>query len=146
MLVSDISRVETNPIASLASFAIVLLRIFNPHLQLLASMGSSNRACVWVAKHTVEVQQRPIEPVDDHDVLVKVISTGICGSDCHNWESDRISHQLVLGHESSGIIEAVGKAVTNRSVGQRVAIEPGFPCMMYGPFLPDCHGDAALLM
>ncbi|CAG9951295.1 unnamed protein product [Clonostachys rosea f. rosea IK726] len=92
-------------------------------------METSNRACVWVAAKTLEVQERPIEPVGDNDVLVQVISTGICGSDCHNWESDKVSKHLVLGHESSGIVKEVGKAVTDRVVGQRVAIEPGFACM-----------------
>ncbi|KFA71081.1 hypothetical protein S40288_05512, partial [Stachybotrys chartarum IBT 40288] len=93
------------------------------------NMAPSNRACVWVASRKVEVQERPVQPVGDNDVLVEVISTGICGSDCHNWESDKVSKQLVLGHESAGIIKEVGKAVTDRSVGQRVAIEPGFACM-----------------
>jgi D-xylulose reductase len=92
-------------------------------------MTESNRACVWVGPQKLEVQQRPIQPVGDNDVLVKVISTGICGSDCHNYESSTVSRQLVLGHESSGIIEKVGAAVKDRVVGERVAIEPGFACM-----------------
>ncbi|KAK6084683.1 d-xylulose reductase a [Seiridium cupressi] len=90
---------------------------------------TSNRACVWVGPRKLEVQERPIQPLGDNDVLVKVISTGICGSDCHNWESASVSKQLVLGHESSGIIEKVGPAVKDRTVGQRVAVEPGFACM-----------------
>jgi D-xylulose reductase len=77
----------------------------------------------------LDIQQRPVRRPGDNEVLVKVISTGICGSDSHNWESDKISHQLVLGHESSGIIEQVGKDVADRHAGQRVAIEPGFACM-----------------
>ncbi|KAI0470085.1 xylitol dehydrogenase [Xylariaceae sp. FL0804] len=92
-------------------------------------MAQSNRACVWVGPRRVEVQQRAVEPVGDSDVLVKVISTGICGSDCHNWESASVSKQLVLGHESSGVIEQVGAGVRDRAVGQRVAVEPGFACM-----------------
>ncbi|KAH7014085.1 xylitol dehydrogenase [Microdochium trichocladiopsis] len=93
------------------------------------TLPESNRACVWVGARKVEVQQRPVKPVGANDVLVKIISTGICGSDCHNYESDKVSRQLVLGHESSGIIEQVGPSVTDRTVGQRVAVEPGFACM-----------------
>jgi D-xylulose reductase len=92
-------------------------------------MPPSNRACVWVAARKVEVQERPVAPVGDGDVLVEIISTGICGSDCHNYESDKVSKQLVLGHESSGLIKEVGKDVKDRFVGQRVAVEPGFACM-----------------
>lgn len=90
----------------------------------------SNRSCVWIAKRTLEVQDRPLPAALKADeVLVQVISTGICGSDCHNWESDKIKKPLILGHESAGIIAEVGSDVRDRSVGQRVAIEPGFACM-----------------
>jgi D-xylulose reductase len=91
-------------------------------------MTESNRACVWVGKRQLEVQQRPGPALGDNDVLVKVMSTGICGSDCHNWDSASVSRQLVLGHESAGVIERVGAAVTSRTVGQRVAIDPANPC------------------
>lgn len=91
-------------------------------------MAESNRACVWVGRRQLEVQQRPIPALGDHDVLVKVMSTGICGSDLHNWESAAVSRQLVLGHESAGVIERVGAAVTAITVRQRVAVEPGAPC------------------
>ncbi|KAJ9157283.1 Alcohol dehydrogenase GroES-like domain-containing protein [Pleurostoma richardsiae] len=92
-------------------------------------LPTSNRSVVWIGARKLEVQQRPITPPGDNEVLVEIIATGICGSDCHNYESDKVSRQLVLGHESSGIIVKVGKNVTDRAVGQRVAIEPGFPCM-----------------
>lgn len=91
----------------------------------------SNRSCVWVAAKQLEIQERPIKSVGDDEVLVQVMSTGICGSDAHNWESDKLSRQLVLGHESAGIIVEVGARVdkTDCSVGQRVAIEPAFACL-----------------
>ena len=89
----------------------------------------SNRACVWVGARKVEVQEHPIVPIGENDVLVEIISTGICGSDCHNYESSKVSRQLVMGHESSGIIKQVGKDVKDRTVGQRIAVEPGFACM-----------------
>lgn len=96
-----------------------------------APLPTSNRAVVWTGAKKLEIQQRPVVPPGDREVLVEIIATGICGSDCHNWESDKVSRQLVLGHESSGVIVKVGKDVTNRNVGQRVAVEPGFACMEY---------------
>ena len=93
------------------------------------SLPESNRAVVWVGARKVEVQQRPIHPPGDNEVLVELMSTGICGSDCHNWESSTVSRQLVLGHESAGTIIQVGVSVKDRQVGQRVAVEPGFACM-----------------
>ena len=47
----------------------------------------------------------------DREVLVKVIYTGICGTDIHGFkgEYDRLKTPLVLGHEFSGVVEAIGK-------------------------------------
>ncbi|KAI9735005.1 MAG: hypothetical protein M1834_002088 [Cirrosporium novae-zelandiae] len=90
---------------------------------------TSNLACFWVAKETVELREHAISTLGDEDVRVKVISTGICGSDYHNWKSDKIKKPLVMGHESAGEITQIGSEVKDRSIGQRVAIEPGFACM-----------------
>ncbi|KAL4868572.1 chaperonin 10-like protein [Aspergillus spectabilis] len=107
----------------------------NPHLSLsnyhlsqsstTANMARSNRAVVWVAARTLEIQERPIDTPGPNDVLVQIMSTGICGSDAHNWESSSVSRQLILGHKSAGIIVEVGSDVNDRYVGQRVAVEPG---------------------
>jgi len=69
----------------------------------------------------------------DHDVLVAINYTGICGSDVHYWEHGRIGsfilkEPMVLGHESAGTIVEVGSAVKTLLVGDRVALEPGTPC------------------
>lgn len=93
------------------------------------SLPTSNKAVVWVGARKIEIQERSVLPPGDNEVLVEIVSTGICGSDCHNWESDKVSRQLVLGHESSGVIINIGKDVKGRFVGQRVAVEPGFACM-----------------
>ncbi|KAL4955654.1 chaperonin 10-like protein [Aspergillus filifer] len=92
-------------------------------------MTLENRAVVWVSQKTLEIQNRPITPPGPNDVLVKVITTGICGSDAHNWSSASVSKQLILGHESAGVIVEVGSEVKARAVGERVAIEPGFACL-----------------
>ncbi len=72
-------------------------------------------------------------PPGPGDVRVKVGSVGICGSDVHYFEFGRIGDfvlksPLVLGHETSGTVEAVGEGVANLKPGDRVAMEPGLPC------------------
>ncbi len=62
-----------------------------------------------------------------------VRATGVCGSDVHFWKHGclgpwTITDQTALGHESGGIVIAVGPGVTNVRPGDRVAIEPGVPC------------------
>ena len=57
----------------------------------------------------------------DNEVLVKIKDIGICGSDIHYYESGRIgdfvvTKPIILGHESAGIVEEVGKDVKNLNV------------------------------
>lgn len=59
--------------------------------------------------------------------------TGICGSDVHYWQhggigSFIVKEPMVLGHESAGVVAQVGEQVTSLKVGDRVAVEPGYPC------------------
>ena len=70
--------------------------------------------------------------------LVHVRATGVCGSDVHFWKHAglgpwKIDDCVALGHESGGVVLAVGEGVTNVAPGDKVAIEPGVPC-----FQPTC--------
>jgi L-iditol 2-dehydrogenase len=67
------------------------------------------------------------------DVLVRMKSVGICGSDIHYYKEGRIGSQVVkfpftLGHEGSGVIEKVGSSVTKVKPGDRIAFDPSMPC------------------
>ena len=78
------------------------------------------------------VEERPDPVPGRHDVLVRVASVGVCGSDVHYFEHGRIGSYvvdspLVLGHEASGEVVAAGSSVTRLAVGQRVSVEPGVP-------------------
>jgi L-iditol 2-dehydrogenase len=82
---------------------------------------------------TVDVEERPVPEPGPHEVLVKVGSVGVCGSDVHYYEHGRIGpyvvdQPLILGHEAGGVVTAVGDGVTTLTVGQRVSVEPGVPC------------------
>jgi L-iditol 2-dehydrogenase len=86
------------------------------------------------------VEERPDPTPAPHEVLVRVVSVGVCGSDVHYFEHGRIgSHvvdsPLILGHEASGEVVGVGSSVTRLSVGQRVSIEPGVPDFSCGQCL-----------
>lgn len=73
-------------------------------------------------------------------MLVAVNYTGICGSDVHYWVHGAIGHYvvkepMVLGHESAGTVVSVGSAVKTLKAGDRIALEPGYPCRRCGPCL-----------
>lgn len=81
----------------------------------------------------IDVEERPLFPPQPHQVTVQVVTTGLCGSDLHYFAHGRngdfkVRQDFVLGHEAGGIVTAVGSAVSNVSVGQRVAIEAGIYC------------------
>ena len=70
--------------------------------------------------------------IQDNEVLVKVKSTAICGTDIHIYEwtkyaQDRLKLPMVFGHEFSGEIVEVGSKVENFEVGDRVAGETHIP-------------------
>ncbi|KOH46506.1 galactitol-1-phosphate 5-dehydrogenase [Sunxiuqinia dokdonensis] len=69
-----------------------------------------------------EVEKPEVEP---NEVLVKVKSVGICGSDVHGMDGSTGRRQppLIMGHEASGEITAVGSSVQNWQVGDRVTFD-----------------------
>jgi len=92
-----------------------------------------NKISVLTADLAVETRTVEAPLPNSHQVQIAVKSVGVCGSDIHYWEHGRIGpyvveSDLVLGHEASGVVTAIGSDVTSISVGDRVAIEPGVPC------------------
>jgi L-iditol 2-dehydrogenase len=91
------------------------------------------RASVLVDKGQLRIEERAVPVPADDEVLIRVASVGVCGSDTHYYREGRIGDfvvdaPLVLGHEASGRIVAVGADVPDDRIGERVAIEPQRPC------------------
>lgn len=64
-----------------------------------------------------------------NDVVIAVKRCGICGTDLHIYDGDFLSsYPLVPGHEFSGVVAAVGEAVTEFAPGDRVAVDPNLLC------------------
>jgi len=75
----------------------------------------------------------PIPKYKSNQVLVKVKSVGICGSDMHYWIHGKIGKfivekPMILGHEVAGEIVELGDEVKDFKKGDMVVIEPGVPC------------------
>ncbi|MDQ6522921.1 zinc-binding dehydrogenase [Nocardioides sp. LHD-245] len=72
----------------------------------------------------------PVPPVGRGDVRVAMRACGICGSDLHIIEGSTVPAHLpiTLGHEASGVVEAVGGDVAHIAVGTRVAVNPMLSC------------------
>ncbi len=88
------------------------------------------RAVVYKGPFQVEVDDVP-DPKIQHpnDVIVKITSSCICGSDLHMYEGRTAAEPgIVFGHENMGVIEEVGSAVTDRKVGDRVVMPFNVAC------------------
>ncbi|KAI8379676.1 uncharacterized protein BYT42DRAFT_336600 [Radiomyces spectabilis] len=95
--------------------------------------SNTNLSVILQKPGEIVIENRPIPEIGPYDALVNVKVTGICGSDVHYWTKGRIGSfvvekPMVLGHESAGVVAAVGDKVTHLKVGDRVALEPGVPC------------------
>lgn len=75
----------------------------------------------------------PLPEPGPGQVLVRVKAVGICGSDVHNYVygeigGARIQEPLIIGHELSGVVEALGPGVDGPPVGTPVAVDPNISC------------------
>ncbi|XP_077870277.1 sorbitol dehydrogenase-like [Saccoglossus kowalevskii] len=94
---------------------------------------SKNLAVLLRKKGDLEVVEVEKPSPGENEVLLAIDSVGICGTDVHFWTHGEIGDfivkaPMILGHESSGVVAALGKGVSTLKVGDRVAIEPSVPC------------------
>jgi threonine dehydrogenase-like Zn-dependent dehydrogenase len=89
------------------------------------------KAVTWQGKRSVRVDTVP-DPViqDPTDVIVRVTSTGLCGSDLHLYETlgPFLDPGDILGHEAMGIVEETGPGVTRLRAGDRVVVPFNVSC------------------
>jgi threonine dehydrogenase-like Zn-dependent dehydrogenase len=89
------------------------------------------KALAWHGTHDVRVDTVP-DPTIEHptDAIIRVTSTGICGSDLHLYEvlGPYLDAGDILGHEPMGIVEAVGAEVKDIAPGDRVVIPFNISC------------------
>ena len=90
-------------------------------------MNIKMRAAVYYNNNDVRLEEVPKPEIDSNEVLVKVMSSGICGSDVMEWYRVKTAPR-VLGHEITGEIVEVGKEVEKYKVGDRVFVSHHVPC------------------
>ena len=89
------------------------------------------RAVTWQGKKTVSVEEVPDPTIQEPtDAIIRVTTTGICGSDLHLYEplSPFMAQGDVLGHEPMGVVEEVGSAVGDLAVGDRIVVPFQIAC------------------
>ncbi|KAI1331608.1 GroES-like protein [Xylariaceae sp. FL0255] len=95
---------------------------------------SEVKAAVLHGIRDIRTETRTVPPPGPDELQIAVRSTGICGSDQHYYNHFRngdilVREPLALGHESSGVVTAVGSSLSSSwKEGDRVALEVGVPC------------------
>jgi L-iditol 2-dehydrogenase len=84
-------------------------------------------AAVYYNNHDIRIQEMPIPEIGEDEVLLKVMASGICGSDVIEWYRVPKAPR-VLGHEATGVISKIGSQVTGVEVGDRVFVSHHVPC------------------
>ena len=85
------------------------------------------RVAMYYNNHDVRVQDMPIPQIGPGELLVRVESSGICGSDVMEWY--RVyKAPLVLGHEIAGTIIETGESITRYHKGDRITVAHHVPC------------------
>lgn len=85
------------------------------------------------AAKDLRVEDHPVPAPGPGEVLVEMAAGGICGSDLHYYNHGgfgtvRLKEPMILGHEVSGRIKALGEGVEGLTPGQLVAVSPSRPC------------------
>jgi threonine dehydrogenase-like Zn-dependent dehydrogenase len=89
------------------------------------------RAVTWHGVHDMRVEHVPDPKIEEPtDVLIRVTSSGLCGSDLHLYETLAAFMEPgdIVGHEPMGVVEDVGSAVSHLDVGDRVVIPFNVSC------------------
>lgn len=94
---------------------------------------NSNQAIIIQRPGTVILKELFLSDPQEHEVQVKTQFLGLCGSDQHMFMGSYNGphkYPVIMGHECSGIVTAVGKAVKNIRKGDRVVVEANLWCGM----------------
>lgn len=92
-----------------------------------------NRAVYMQGTNNMVFKDVAVPELSPKDVLIKIDTVGICGSDVHYYQHGKIGDfvvngDFILGHECAGEVVQVGSEVENLVVGDRVCLEPGKTC------------------
>lgn len=86
-------------------------------------------AVLWKEGEPLTIETISVDPPQEGEVRVKMVSAGLCATDAHfiwNWKTDLAPDfeglPVVLGHEGAGVVESVGPGVTSVKAGDKVIL------------------------
>src|SRR5271166_2117564 len=92
------------------------------------TIPSTMTAAVYHGLNDVRVEMVPVPKIEAGEILVRVHTCGICGTDLKKIASGSHSAPRIFGHETAGVVVAAGENVTEFRVGDRVMVFHHIPC------------------
>ena len=95
------------------------------------------QAAILTEPGKIEIREAPTPSPRKGEVLLRILEAGICGTDYACYMGNlTTSYPIIPGHEAVGEIAALGEGVSGVRVGEKVVIQPNFPCTT----CPVCRG------
>lgn len=101
---------------------------FNEKANHSAGLPATMRAAVYTGNGNVDVQTIAVPEIGAGEILIRVEACGICHTDLKKIEHDLLPAPRVYGHETAGIVVAVGSSVSKVQAGDRVIVFHHIPC------------------
>src|SRR5246500_6049163 len=92
------------------------------------SIPATMQAAVYRGVNDVRLETVPVPKVGPGEMLLHVHSCGVCGTDLKKISTGSHSAPRIFGHETSGVVAAVGEGVTEYRAGDRVMVFHHIPC------------------
>ena len=92
------------------------------------TIPATMQAAVYRSANDVRLETVPVPRIGPGEMLVRVHSCGVCGTDLKKISTGSHSAPRIFGHETSGVVAAVGEAVTQYQPGDRVMAFHHIPC------------------
>src|SRR6202142_785926 len=93
-----------------------------------SEIPSMMRAVVYRGVNDVRLEEVPVPEVGTGEILVRVHTCGICGTDLKKIVTGSHSAPRIFGHETAGVVAALGDGVSSFQVGDRVMVFHHIPC------------------
>ncbi len=93
-----------------------------------ANMSATMRAAVYRGKRNIQIENIPVPNLEPGEILIRVEACGVCHTDLKKIEYGLLAPPRVFGHETAGVVAAVGTGVTSFAPGDRVIAFHHIPC------------------
>ncbi len=103
-------------------------QISNPETSVRSVVPTTMTAVVYRGVNDMRVETVPVPKIGPGELLVKVATCGVCGTDLKKIHTGSHSAPRIFGHEMAGTVVAVGESVTRFEVGDRVMTFHHVPC------------------